>query len=105
MRYIFDQATQNYMTFQEYKRLVSTLSVGKTVPDAVYVHQTALDRVPLELAAHVARSVESLGLDKKKWNLLKFYKRDHKVTLLHYPRFFEDAYLALESAYAVDLEK
>src|SRR5690349_17155146 len=93
------------MEFQLYKEIVKTLSVGKNLPDAVYVHETALDRVPLELAAHLARTVTSLGLDKKEWNLVKFFKRDHKVTLLHYPRFFDDAYPTLERAFTVDLEK
>lgn len=93
------------MEFKLYRKLVDRFSVGKHLPDAVYVHETALDNIPLELAAHLARSVALLGLDKKTWNVVKFYKRDHKVTLLHYPRFFEDAYPTLGHAYTVDLEK
>jgi hypothetical protein len=93
------------MEFTHYKELVKTISVGKELPDAVYVHQVALDSVPIELAAHLARVVVSLKLDKKQWNIVKFFKRDHKVALLNYPRFFEDAYPALEHAYTVDLER
>jgi DNA phosphorothioation-associated putative methyltransferase len=93
------------MEFRDYKELVTGISSGKQLPDAVYVHETALDAVPLELAAHLARAVAALGLDQKEWNVIKFFKRDHKVALLNYPRFFDDAYPALECAYTVDLEK
>ena len=93
------------MEFRDYKELVKTISVGKQLPDAVYVHTAALDTVPLELAAHVARAVAALELDRKEWNIVKFFKRDHKVALLNYPRFFEDTYPALDHAYTVDLEK
>lgn len=93
------------MNFQSYKTLVSTISVGKQLPDAIYLHETALDTLPVELAAHVARATATLGLDRKEWNILKFFKRDHKVALLNYPRFFEDAYPALDHAYTVDLER
>ena len=92
------------MEFRSYKELVNSLSIGKQLPDAVYVHESALDEVPLELAAHVARAIAALELDRKEWNIVKLFKRD-KVTLLNYPRFFEDAYPALEHAYTVDLEK
>ena len=93
------------MEFRQYRSIVSSLSIGKNLPDAVYLHETALDEVPLELAAHLARAVAQLGLDKKPWNVVKFYKRDHKVTLLHYPRFFADPYPAVERAYTIDLDK
>ena len=93
------------MEFRSYKELAHILTVGKQLPDAVYVHTSALDTVPLELAAHIARAVTALGLDQKEWNIVKFFKRDHKVALLNYPRFFDDAYPALDHAYTVDFEK
>ena len=93
------------MDFRDYKQLVKSLSVGKELPDAIYVHERALDTVPLELAAHLARAIASLNLQKHEWNIVKFFKRDHKVTLLNYPRFFEDAYPALDYAYTIDLER
>lgn len=55
--------------------------------------------------AHLARSVAALGLEDKDWNVVKFFKRDHKVALLNYPGFFEDAYPALDHTYTVDLER
>jgi hypothetical protein len=91
--------------FRSYKQLVNSLSIGKQLPDAIYVHTSALDTVPLELAAHVARAVAALELDRKEWNVIKFFKRDHKVALLNYPQFFDDVYPALAHVYTVDLEK
>ncbi len=93
------------MEFRHYKELVNAISLGKQLPDAVYVHRTVLDVVPPELMAHLARSVAALGLEDKDWNVVKFFKRDHKVALLNYPRFFEDAYPALDYVYTVDLER
>ncbi|MBI4525935.1 MAG: hypothetical protein HY695_19230 [Deltaproteobacteria bacterium] len=93
------------MEFWHYKKLVNAISLGKQLPDAVYIHRTALDAVPPELMAHLARSATALGLEDRDWNVVKFFKRDHKVALLNYPRFFEDAYPALDHAYTVDLER
>jgi DNA phosphorothioation-associated putative methyltransferase len=93
------------MEFRDYKELVKSISIGKHLPDAIYVHTSALDTVPLELAAHIARVVATLELDRKEWNIVKFFRRDHKVALLNYPRFFEDAYPELDHAYTVDLER
>ena len=97
--------SKSKMEFRSYKELVNTLSIGKQLPDAVYLHERALDTIPLELAADLARSVAALGLDNKEWNVIKFFRRDHKIALLNYPHFFEDAYPALEHAYTVDLER
>lgn len=93
------------MDFRSYRNFVNAISTGKQLPDAVYLHTAALDAVPIELAAHVARAVAALELDRKEWNIIKFFKRDHKIALLNYPRFFEDAYPALDRSYTVDLER
>jgi DNA phosphorothioation-associated putative methyltransferase len=91
--------------FRVYKGLVNQISVGKQLPGAIYLHRTALDSVPLQLVAHLARAVEGLGLKDKEWNLIKFLRCDHKVTLMNYPRFFDDAYPELHHAYTLDLER
>lgn len=93
------------MDFPSYKKLVHQISLGKHLPDAIYLHKTALDSAPLELVAHLARAIEMLGLGTQEWHVVKFHRRDHKITALEYPRFFEDAYPALAHAYTIDLEK
>ena len=92
------------MEFREYKELVNAIPFGKQLPDAVYLHETALDSIPPKLATHIARGIAECSLDYKDWNIVKFFKRDHKVTLLHYPTFFEDAYPPLHNSYTIDLE-
>ena len=93
------------MEFRDYKELVKAIPVGKQLPDAVYVHKTALDQIPAELLAHIALVVKAMRFERKKWNLVKFYKRDFKITLLNYPTFFEEAYPSLKKAYTIDLER
>ena len=93
------------MKFAEYKKLVSSIPYGKSLPDSIYIHESAIDILPKQLGAHFARAIIDLELDDKNWNILKFFKRDHKVALLNYPDFFDDSYPALYTSYTVDLEK
>ena len=92
------------MEFREYKELVKSIPVGKQLPDAVYLHESALHTLPRALGRRLARVVVDLGLDGEDWNIIKFFKRDHKLALLHYPSFFEDSYPALHQSFTVDLE-
>jgi DNA phosphorothioation-associated putative methyltransferase len=93
------------MEFKEYKEIVKQIPVGKQLPDAVYIHESAIDTLPKQLGAHLAKIVINLGLEGEDWNILKFFKRDYKVTLLNYPRFFKDAYPALYTSYTIDFEQ
>ncbi|HDL01689.1 MAG TPA: DNA phosphorothioation-associated putative methyltransferase [candidate division Zixibacteria bacterium] len=93
------------MEFKEYKELVKQIPAGKQLPDAVYIHETAIDVLPRQLGAHFARAVIDLELENEDWNIIKFFKRDHKFALLDYPEFFEDAYPSLRTSYTIDLEK
>lgn len=93
------------MEFKQYRKIVKQIPMGKQLPDAVYIHESAIDTLPKQLGAHFAKTIIKLGLDDKDWNILKFFKRDHKVTLLNYPGFFEDAYPVLHTSYTVDFEQ
>jgi len=92
------------MEFREFKEFVKKIPVGKQLPDAVYIHESALDVIPEELVTHLAQAISELKLGDKDWNVLKFFKRDHKITLLDYPDFLEDSYPALHTSYTVNLE-
>ena len=72
------------MEYIEYKNLVKSMPYGKNLPDSVYIHESAIDTLPNELGAHFARAIIDLELDDIDWNILKFFKLDHKVTLLYY---------------------
>jgi len=93
------------MEFRAYRELVTAIPVGKQLPDAVYLHESALKHLPRELSTHVARTIVDLCLDGEPWNIVKFFKRDHKIALLSYPSFFEDSYPPLHQSITVDLEK
>ncbi len=92
------------MNFVEFKKNVSQISVGKKLPTAIYIHESALDSIPPKLLSHVITVIEELALSKTEWNLLKLYKNDHKVSLLHYPEFDEYAYPALTQSITIDIE-
>lgn len=92
------------MEFRDFKELVKQIPIGKQLPDAVYLHESALHVLPKQLGAHLAKAVIDLELDEKDWNILKFFKRDHKITLLDYPDFFDEAYPSLHHSYTINLE-
>jgi len=93
------------MDFTKYKKLVDQLKVGKILPDAIYLHDSAMAAAPHELYAHLFRTIESLDLANTPWNIVKFFKKDFKVSLLDYPSFFEDSYPALHVSHTIDLGK
>lgn len=92
------------MEFKQYKELVKQVPYGKQLPDAVYVHESALDSLPKELGKILSTTISVLELDKKDWNILKLQKRNFKVTLLNYPTFFTDSYPALHNSILVNIE-
>jgi len=93
------------MDFVEYKNLIKEINIGKQLPDAVYLHQFALDHIDKKLVDLTLRVATALNIPAKNWNLVKFYKRDFKLTLLHYPDFFDYAYPALAKSHTIDLAK
>ncbi len=93
------------MDFSEYKKLVNSIVIGKKLPDSIYLHESAIDTLPKLLGAHFAREIINLELDDEDWNILKFSKRNHKVTLLNYPDFFDASYPILHTSYTVDFDK
>jgi DNA phosphorothioation-associated putative methyltransferase len=90
--------------FLEYKQLVKGLTVGKQLPDAVYVHKSALPSSG-RLIGLVREVSEILKIKITAWNIIKFNKRDFKITFLNYPDFNSYAYPALHKSYTVDLTK
>lgn len=91
------------MEFIDFKKLVQQIGIGKQLPDAVYVHRTALEFIPPELAALTERIATALKIPEHQWNIAKFGKRDFRVTFLNYPKFDDYAYPALHECFTVDL--
>ena len=93
------------MDFPQYKSLVAQISVGKKLPDSIYVHESAFSSVPELLIKRVLRIAGALKVGDDEWNILKFYTRDFKLAFLSYPNFETDSYPALSHSYTVDLSK
>jgi len=93
------------MDYRLFKELISTISIGKQLPDAVYVHDSAFDSLPNALTSLTLKIASALKIPKEQWNIIKFYKRDYKLTLLNYPDFDEDSYPALNASFTIDLQK
>jgi DNA phosphorothioation-associated putative methyltransferase len=93
------------MDFKQFKTHVKTITIGKQLPDSVYVHKTALNLVPPVLNKLITNVGAALKISDGDWNILKFYKTDYKIAYLHYPAFDTDSYPALKHSHTVDLAK
>ena len=93
------------MDYTLFKQLVSTIRVGKQLPDAVYVHRSAINSMPEAISNLTLKIADVLKIPSEHWNIIKFYKRDYKLTLLSYPEFDNDSYPALKTSFTIDLQK
>ena len=93
------------MEFHAYKKLVSEIEVGKSLPDSIYVHESTISHVPAKLVEITLKLGDSFNIPDESWNIIKFYKRDFKITFLNYPGFEEESYPALHSSYTIDILK
>ncbi len=91
------------MTFHEYQKAVEALPYGKRLPTARYVYTDAETPLPQPLSELVHRVRQRFASDGQH-NLIKLHTESLKISLLHYPRFFEDPHPGLSEAVIVDLE-
>ena len=86
------------------ERACLAASVGKLLPDALYVHHTALEHLPPLLRVYegcgrqLAGAVEGL-------TLVKLFRRRARVSYLAYEDFDRVAHPALRSAVVADLKR
>lgn len=90
------------MEFAPYKQQVEALGLGKRMPDATYLHKSALPLISEELAKFTSALATEYAPDLD-WNVAKFFRRDFKVSLLSYPTFIDESYPALASSVTIDL--
>lgn len=93
------------LNFKEFKQRVSALPYKKELPDAVYLHRETLQHTDANLAEFVLAVATALKVNDNEWNLVKLSKREFKLSLLHYPDFFTDAYPVIANSTTVDLAK
>lgn len=93
------------MDFKKYRELVIQISIGKLLPDAIYVHESALTELPISLQTILKKITKGLNISDNSWNIVKFMKRDFRIALLQYPDFDSYAYPSLHQSTNIDLEK
>ena len=93
------------MDFVNFKKLVSSVEIGKKLPDSIYIHKSAFETLPETLRLLVPKISSAVKIGDNDWNILKLYTRDYKLAFLNYPTFDTYSYPSLAQAYTVDLAK
>ncbi|HCH2708206.1 TPA: DNA phosphorothioation-associated putative methyltransferase [Vibrio parahaemolyticus] len=93
------------MNKELFAKLVSDIKVGKQLPDAVYLHRDAFSALPNVMAQFIPAVAKAVSLEEDNWNLVKLFKKEFRLSLLHYPDFYTHSYPALQQSLNVDLSK
>lgn len=93
------------MNAAQFNELVKQTSAGKKLPDAIYLHKDAFSALPPVLAKFIGVVATALKVPDSDWNIVKLFKTSFRLSLLHYPDFYTDAYPALQQSVTVDLAK
>jgi len=91
------------MNFQAYQALIKEIKIGKHLPDAIYLHESSLGEISNSLIEFLDKTVAMLELDDIAWNIVKFAKKEFKISLLYYPDFFNQSYPVLKRSYSINL--
>ncbi|TCN91471.1 DNA phosphorothioation-associated putative methyltransferase [Vibrio crassostreae] len=93
------------MDLNQFSKLVAEVNMGKQLPNAIYLHKDAFSALPNALIQFIPAVAKAVNLDEDDWNLVKLFKKEFRLSLLHYPNFYTDSYPALEQSLNVDLSK
>jgi len=88
--------------FNNFRQSVDTIKLGKVLPDAIYIHESALGETSATIQELIDDLAEEFAPDHS-WNVVKFYRKDFKISLLSYPSFFEEDFPTLRRALSIDL--
>jgi DNA phosphorothioation-associated putative methyltransferase len=91
------------MEFAHYLKLVRSLSFGKRLPEALYVHRCGFSNFSSELLLFLRQVVEKVHLNDFSFDLVKFHLREFKISLLAYPDFWDDPFPELKRSCSIDL--
>ena len=77
---------------------------GKRIGDSLYLHVSALDVLAPAVREFLARAESLAGVSAgSHYNLVRLEERAERVSLLHYPGFFDDPFPALRERWLVNL--
>ncbi|OCR02786.1 DNA phosphorothioation-associated methyltransferase [Oscillatoriales cyanobacterium USR001] len=91
------------MDLQPIYQLCQNSKIGKKLPTALYVHNTALKALSPELKLYESNASQKLDCAEKA-TLIKFYTHQPKISYLFYPDFDIDPHPALQASIQVNLE-
>ncbi|NRP95780.1 hypothetical protein XMG59_001898 [Marinobacterium sp. xm-g-59] len=89
----------------KFSEWIKQLSVGKRLPDAVYLHKSALEQASVELHHLCMTVARALKIEDSAWDLVKLFRKEFKIAFLSYPDFYQQSYPALKKSTLVDLAK
>ncbi|MBD3262539.1 MAG: hypothetical protein GF334_12875 [Candidatus Altiarchaeales archaeon] len=90
------------LNINTYKQAVKEFPNGKTLPDALYIHRSALSGMLLDLALEAFERA-SEQIEGLQFNLVKFHRYKPVLSLLWYPTFDSEAHPALHRTVIVNL--
>ncbi|MGC9531712.1 DNA phosphorothioation-associated putative methyltransferase [Vibrio atlanticus] len=93
------------MDVNQFSKLVAEVNIGKQLPNVIYLHKDAFSALPNALIQFIRAVAKAVNLEEEDWNLVKLFKKEFRLSLLHYPNFYTDSYPALEQSLNVDLSK
>ncbi|MCA0936667.1 DNA phosphorothioation-associated putative methyltransferase [Vibrio alginolyticus] len=93
------------MNEEQFAELIAQVKIGKQLPDAIYLHRDAFSALPTVLTQFIPAVAKAVSLSDESWNLVKLFKKEFRLSLLHYPDFYTDSYPALRQSLNVDLSK
>lgn len=89
------------MKHKEYLNCITDLGFGKKLPDATYVYKDSLYKTNSKLKKLVKSIISKYEVSDV--NLIKFYTREYKISLLYYPDFISDAHPSLSSSHTINM--
>lgn len=93
------------MDAKTFQNLVGEVAIGKKVPDAIYIHESAFPELPASLCSVIMAIGKALKVPRESWNIVKLSRKQFSLSLLSYPTFFQESYPPLRQSISVDLEK
>jgi DNA phosphorothioation-associated putative methyltransferase len=79
-------------------------AIGKKLPNALYVHICAIEKLDPLLRLHYERFLSIVGTQIEQANIVKFHTNESKISFLYYPEFDTDPHPALHTSIQVNLK-
>ena len=83
--------------------LIARIKGGKRVRGHFYIHVSLLPEQPEAARRLVETARRQAGIDAEAFNVIRFSGLSNEIGLLNYPRFFEDPFPSLSTAYLINL--